>query len=149
MAPLALALHTLTTLLVGLPSVFIPFSPYFRREDKRRTRVLYYALLGFQGAGLPFIHLTCLKGWDHALRFYGPVGRTCAPVLAGAVVYAGKAPEPWWPGRFDSVGQSHNIWHCAVPVGIFKGLGVVRELFGVAGRRLRACNLILIFSVAI
>ena len=27
------------------------------------------------------------------------------------IIYVSKVPERWYPGRFDLVGQSHNIWH--------------------------------------
>jgi len=27
------------------------------------------------------------------------------------IVYSSKLPERWYPGRFDLVGSSHNLWH--------------------------------------
>jgi hypothetical protein len=36
-----------------------------------------------------------------------------AILLAGATLYALKIPERVYPGRFDLVGHSHFLWHCA------------------------------------
>lgn len=34
--------------------------------------------------------------------------------VAGAVIYAMRIPERWYPGRFDLCGLSHNIWHIMI-----------------------------------
>jgi adiponectin receptor len=31
--------------------------------------------------------------------------------MGGVVVYVLRWPERRWPGRFDIVGQSHQLWH--------------------------------------
>lgn len=33
---------------------------------------------------------------------------------AGAVIYASRVPERWYPGKFDIAGHSHQLWHAAV-----------------------------------
>lgn len=35
----------------------------------------------------------------------------------GSLVYAKKWPESLFPGKFDSLLSSHNIWHCFVLAG--------------------------------
>lgn len=39
-----------------------------------------------------------------------------SPVLlqAGAITYACRIPERWYPGKFDIAGHSHQLWHTAV-----------------------------------
>ena len=32
----------------------------------------------------------------------------------GAALYAARVPERWYPGRFDVVGSSHQIFHVLV-----------------------------------
>lgn len=32
----------------------------------------------------------------------------------GAVIYACRVPERWYPGKFDLAGHSHQLWHAAV-----------------------------------
>lgn len=34
--------------------------------------------------------------------------------VAGAVIYAMRIPERWYPNKFDFCGMSHNIWHFMV-----------------------------------
>lgn len=42
-----------------------------------------------------------------------------SPVLSqlGAVTYACRIPERWFPGKFDIAGHSHQLWHTAVVLG--------------------------------
>ncbi|MED6308017.1 MAG: hemolysin III family protein, partial [Planctomycetota bacterium] len=37
-------------------------------------------------------------------------------LAAGAVILASEFPERRWPGRFDYVGASHQIWHVCTGV---------------------------------
>ena len=39
--------------------------------------------------------------------------------ISGAVIYTIKCPEKAWPGRFDIVGSSHQIFHVMVLLGAF------------------------------
>lgn len=34
--------------------------------------------------------------------------------IIGASIYATRIPEKWYPGRFDVVGSSHQIFHVFV-----------------------------------
>jgi adiponectin receptor len=65
----------------------------------------------------------------HKLLLYG--GRQEAVVTAGfealmgtlyglgAAVYALRVPERWFPGRFDLVGHSHQLFHLFVIAGAY------------------------------
>ena len=47
--------------------------------------------------------------------------------LTGALVYAVRWPEKWWPGRFDLVGASHQWFHVLVLAGAAAHLvGIVK-----------------------
>ena len=37
----------------------------------------------------------------------------------GAVFYSSKVPERWFPGKFDLIGHSHQIWHLFVLAAAF------------------------------
>ena len=37
--------------------------------------------------------------------------------VLGAFIYASRIPERFWPGKFDYIFQSHNIWHVLVVSG--------------------------------
>lgn len=36
------------------------------------------------------------------------------PPQGGAIIFACRIPERWYPGKFDIVGHSHQLWHAAV-----------------------------------
>ncbi|GMN34900.1 hypothetical protein TIFTF001_004970 [Ficus carica] len=50
---------------------------------------------------------------------------TCYEVLMGvfyglgALVYAARIPERWWPGKFDIAGHSHQLFHVLVVAGAY------------------------------
>ena len=42
---------------------------------------------------------------------------TGAVYIFGAMIYAFRIPERWFPLKFDIVGNSHQIWHLFVIAG--------------------------------
>ena len=47
-----------------------------------------------------------------------------ASYILGVVVYISRIPERFYPGTFDFIGQSHNIWHLfVVAAALFHYLG--------------------------
>ncbi len=38
--------------------------------------------------------------------------------ISGCLIYISRTPERCYPGRFDLIGSSHQIWHCFVFGGI-------------------------------
>ena len=107
----------LTTGILGIGGTILPWHPFFNRADMAWVRVAFYVCLSATG-GLPVIQLTMTRGFSWALYFYMPIMRSLFVYIAGAIMYASKVPERWWPGMFDYVGGSHNIWHLAVLGGI-------------------------------
>jgi len=55
--------------------------------------------------------------------------------FVGALLYAAKIPERFFPGRFDYCGASHNIWHFAVLGGILFHYNAMQSFFTDAFRR--------------
>lgn len=76
--------------------------------------VLFFLLTGF----LPFGQLAYTRGVAWAQYFYAPITKSLVVYITGACLYASKTPERFFPGFFDYVGCSHNIWHVAVLGGI-------------------------------
>jgi adiponectin receptor len=37
----------------------------------------------------------------------------------GAIIYAHRFPEKYFPSKFDYLGASHQIWHLFVLVGVY------------------------------
>jgi adiponectin receptor len=48
--------------------------------------------------------------------------------VGGAVIYVLRFPEKLWPGRFDYIGQSHNIWHFGVVAGMITWLDAMQRM---------------------
>ena len=96
------------------------------------TRVVFFSLLGAQGVVVPFVHATVLNGLGYTSRVFGYAAWVTAPICLGSFVYATRIPERWWPGRFDFVGNSHNIWHVATAVSAVVGCEVMGRMFEVA-----------------
>ena len=42
-----------------------------------------------------------------------------ASYILGVFVYISRVPERFYPGYFDFIGHSHNIWHLFVMAAIF------------------------------
>jgi adiponectin receptor len=122
---------------LGLAGVGLAWHPTFNRADMAWARVGFYVLLAATGA-FPVIQLVSTRGLAWAIYFYAPITKSLVVYLLGAVLYAMKIPEKWWPGMFDYVGGSHNIWHVAVLGGILFHYCAMQEFFAQAF--LRAYN---------
>ncbi|KAK5996103.1 putative C30D11.11-like protein [Cladobotryum mycophilum] len=99
------------------------------------NRVLFFSGLGAQGIVLPALHSLRLNGWEQTAEIYDFVWPVSVPIFVGALVYATKFPERLWPGRFDFIGCSHNIWHVMTAITCLNGCRVMHDMFEVAWRR--------------
>lgn len=132
--PLSRAVYMLATGLLGLGGVVVPWHPAFNRPDMNWARVAFYVGLGVTGL-IPVIQLNMTHGPAWTFYFYSPVAKSAAVYLLGACVYASKVPERWWPGVFDYVGGSHNLWHLAVLGGILFHYTAMQDFFASAFER--------------
>jgi adiponectin receptor len=102
------------------------FHPTFTKHRHLRTSL--YCLLGLSSF-LPIIHGVLLHGMQEhdqqmSLRYYLALGVCHA---TGAMVYAARVPERWYPRRFDVWGSSHQVMHVLVVLGAGTyGMGVLR-----------------------
>lgn len=129
-------IYMLTTAALGIGGVILPWHPTFNRQDLAWVRVLFYVSLAATGF-LPVFQLALTRGLYWAVYFYSPVTKSILVYLGGAVLYASKIPECWFPGMFDYVGGSHNLWHLAVLGGILFHYLAMQELFAQAFLRAR------------
>jgi adiponectin receptor len=81
---------------------------------------------------LPAMQLTYSRGWEWTVFFYSPILKSLTVYFGGAILYANRIPERWFPGMFDYVGGSHNIWHIAVVAGILFHYVAMQEFFAKA-----------------
>ncbi len=115
--PVSRTVYMGATALLGVGGVIVPWHPTFNRPDMSWARVAFYVSLVISGF-IPVIQLNLTRGPAWCYYFYAPVAKSIAVYLLGACVYASKIPERWWPGGFDYIGGSHNLWHLAVLGGI-------------------------------
>jgi adiponectin receptor len=128
------------TLALGIGGTILPWYPIFNRADMSWARVLFFVSLSATGF-LPIIQIVLARGAHWAFYFYTPITKSLLVYLGGAILYAGKVPERWFPGMFDYVGGSHNIWHVAVLGGILFHYCAMQEFFVVAfKRRAESCS---------
>jgi adiponectin receptor len=107
-------LYISITCFSGLTCMILPWREWVRRPSAAWIRVTLFVLLGASGL-VPAIDMALSQGLQHAIENYKPVVlKVVFPVFCGAIVYASKFPERWWPGRFDLIGYSHNLWHLGV-----------------------------------
>lgn len=132
--PISRGIYMLTTAILGIGGIIIPWHPTFNRSDMNWARVAFYVCLGVSGF-IPAVQLCFTRGPAWCYYFYAPVAKSVAVYLIGACVYASKIPERWWPGVFDYVGGSHNLWHLAVLGGILFHYMAMQDFFEGAFQR--------------
>ena len=109
--------YMLVTGFLGAGGVILPWHPLFNRADMSWTRVAFFVGLALTGF-LPLLQLSITHGGEFVYHFYSPISKSILVYFGGAIVYASKVPEKWYPGMFDYIGGSHNLWHGAVLGGI-------------------------------
>jgi adiponectin receptor len=129
---------TLTAFL-GVGGVILPWHPTFNRTDLAWVRVAFYVSLALTGFA-PVLQLSLTRGSGWAWEFYAPIVKSIMVYFVGALVYASQVPERWFPGFFDYLGASHNLWHFAVLGGICFHYVAMQEFFaGAFERRANEC----------
>ena len=126
--PLSRTIYMSLTIILGVAGSILPWRESFNRADMSWFRVLFYIVLSATGFA-PVLQLNYTRGYEWTFYFYAPITKSVCVYIVGAVIYALRVPEKWWPGTFDFVGGSHNIWHLAVLGGIFFHYGAMMEFF--------------------
>ncbi|KAJ3104385.1 hypothetical protein HDU96_008935, partial [Phlyctochytrium bullatum] len=116
-----------TMAVLGLATAIATLSKRLSHPKYRNLRTTLFLSLGLAGL-VPLVHSMVLYGTDFAykamsLQYLGIMG--CLYVL-GALIFASRVPERWWPGKFDlwltlapflhrdTQFHSHQIFHCLV-----------------------------------
>ncbi|CAG9462108.1 unnamed protein product [Pedinophyceae sp. YPF-701] len=110
---------------MGALGVALSVVPFFRKPGLHTMRAVCYIGMGVWGAA-PAIHFLMLhlhdpenSGWEHVRSAFHLIVAQGAIYILGAVFYAGRIPERFFPGKFDIVGHSHQIFHVAVVLAAF------------------------------
>ncbi|GHJ90342.1 hypothetical protein NliqN6_6744 [Naganishia liquefaciens] len=102
-------------LFAHVDAAYTVLAPSRRTPGQIWHRTLTFIALGLSGV-LPIGHLIAYKGSEWAMREGGLGGLAAGGLcyILGAVLYAARFPERLFPGRFDLIGSSHQIFHCLV-----------------------------------
>ncbi|ORX88625.1 putative hemolysin-III channel protein Izh2 [Basidiobolus meristosporus CBS 931.73] len=112
----------------GLATAVMSIAKRFGKPEYRWIRTNLFLAMGLSGI-CPFAHAIWANGWTIAvqklsLKWFGSMGLT---YVCGALIYASRVPERWFPGKFDYIGHSHQIFHvCVVIAAVFHYIGVVK-----------------------
>jgi adiponectin receptor len=126
--------------LFGTACAIVTFNPRFRTPKYRSFRAAMFVALG--GASvIPVLHGVHLYGVVALQERIGMSWVLIEAVLyiTGAAIYAARVPEKFWPGRFDLLGSSHQVFHCFVVAAALAHLKGLMVAFDAVHRRGGRC----------
>ncbi|RHY30273.1 hypothetical protein DYB32_004449 [Aphanomyces invadans] len=104
-----------TTMVLASMTFAMAMMPFFAKEKFLVLRTCTFISFGLFGA-VPVVHMAFIDGF-----FHEQVQVILAPMLweglfyiGGAMIYMSRVPERLYPGRFDTLFGSHQIWHVCV-----------------------------------
>jgi len=110
----------------GVAAVFVSLNKKFNDKKYRTLRAVIFSTMGLSGI-IPTIHFIYTDGMLRLLEqnsFYWLLGMAFL-YLFGALLYATRTPERYFPGKCDFIGQSHQLFHvCVVMAAIVHYLGI-------------------------
>ena len=108
--------------LLSLLAIVISLWSKFSTPKYRPMRFAVFVLLGLYGF-VPGVHVCLIEGFfeEHTTSgiHWWVAGLLCTGSISiiGAIFYVSRAPERFFPGRFNMHGSSHQIWHCCSLLG--------------------------------
>lgn len=107
-------------LILGTSCIIIALWDKFATPAFRAVRAGVFLALGCSGI-IPIIHMMFIHGMERGSE-QGAVGWLIVMGLSyiiGAILYALRVPERFFPGKCNLVFQSHQIFHVLVVIGAF------------------------------
>ncbi|KAJ2082910.1 hypothetical protein H4R24_001240 [Coemansia sp. RSA 988] len=101
------------SLFVG--GVVVSISPHLQKPSLRWLRPVMFFSIAISGI-IPICHHILAHGIEVSARsigLYYLLGMG-GLYVSGTLLYAFNIPERWYPGMFDIVGHSHQLFHCLV-----------------------------------
>ncbi|KAJ1030584.1 hypothetical protein NDA16_001493 [Ustilago loliicola] len=109
--------YSFTTLLVGAAGAILPWAEWFNKRENKSLRIAVFLTMCFTALA-PFTHAAFEHGFAKTMSFFSPIFPSLAFYVGGLVFYATQFPESWAPGRFDTWGHSHQLWHIGIVLAI-------------------------------
>ncbi|KHJ41218.1 hypothetical protein D918_08668 [Trichuris suis] len=112
--------YTTFIAVLGVISIIVSLFDRFSHPKHRPTRAIVFVSLGLSGV-IPCIHYFVTDGFVAAIQeaSFGWLMLMAALYISGAVLYALRVPERFYPGKFDIWCQSHQIFHLFVVAAAF------------------------------
>ncbi|KAL8280407.1 hypothetical protein RQP46_007055 [Phenoliferia psychrophenolica] len=116
--------------IAGAATIAVVVAPHTRTPEYRRFRTALFTLLGVS-AVIPIGHVVLKYGMQAGSDAVGVNWAALGGILyiIGAFLYAERCPECLWPGVFDYVGASHQLFHVAIVLGATAHYCSIAEAF--------------------
>ncbi|KAH9939918.1 HlyIII-domain-containing protein [Amylocystis lapponica] len=101
--------------MVGAGAAYIVLNPEYSKPTHRGARTAVFIALGLSGVA-PVSHGVITHGFNRVCyeMGFGWLLPSAALYISGALLYANRIPERFWPGTFDLFFASHQIFHVHV-----------------------------------
>ena len=126
--PIYILVNFTATAVHGLAFAILSQNDVYDTEEYRLIRIgslVLYSASAVAPAVKMGLEFWCYEEFVNARLGYICVTAACH--LVGLIMYAARIPERFYPGKFDLIGQSHQIMHCSVV------LGALFNLWGIYG----------------
>lgn len=114
--------------LIGLICIVLTFIPTFHKSKFKIYRVFMFASL-IVACICPIIHRILIKDREEIYDFFIELEYYILSIvfcILGAIFFVSKFPEKHYPGKFDKILSSHQIFHIfSILAGIVMYLGIV------------------------
>ncbi|KZT56153.1 HlyIII-domain-containing protein [Calocera cornea HHB12733] len=116
--PHTASIYAAFSILTGALGTVLPFQHWFNQRKNKKWRIAFFVACALS-ALLFFAHLSFERGITVTAQFYAPIVPSVAAYTFGLCFYAWHFPECAFPGRFDYIGASHQIWHISIVAAIW------------------------------
>lgn len=105
---------------LGSACIVVSLWDKFAEPQFRAVRAGVFIALGLSGV-IPALHYVITDGFYHAVNYaaLGWLSLMAVLYIVGALIYAIRIPERFFPGKFDIWFQSHQIFHVFVVAAAF------------------------------
>ncbi|EPY50816.1 hemolysin-III family protein [Schizosaccharomyces cryophilus OY26] len=102
---------------LGCIGIYMPWKKWFNDYRFRSFKIFFFIGLACSGF-LPLLTMCYIRGAVETFSYLKPVFLSIFSYIIGVLFYALHVPEKLYPGVFDIVGNSHQLWHIAIIIGI-------------------------------
>ncbi|EJT48473.1 hypothetical protein A1Q1_02494 [Trichosporon asahii var. asahii CBS 2479] len=117
-SPKTVLFYTTVNVAFGALGSYLPFQKWFNQRKNKHWRILFFLALNV-AMFAPCVQLFGTHGLEAGFRFVKPFTWSILSYVLGLICYAFHFPECKFPGRFDRLGASHQLWHTGIVCAIY------------------------------